>query len=123
MPQPRREPHLAHPPLGPATARDAWRPRRRRSPRLSRGGDRDQLLELGQLAHAHGVVDEAHALEGDAVDRAVVLADAAVGAPVVVDEDLALVATGHRVAARGLADQGVATRRALPVLPEHDDVY
>src|SRR2546428_6286739 len=42
--------------------------------------------------HAHGVVGHPHPLEGDAVHRAVVLADAAVGAAVVADHDPAALA-------------------------------
>src|SRR3984893_680245 len=62
-------------------------------------------LEAGPLRDTHRVIDEPHALERDAVDRAVVFADAAVGAAVVVDVDLALDTTALGVAHRGLADQ------------------
>src|SRR5947209_11970354 len=84
--------------------------------------ERELPLQLRLLDDAHGVVDEAHALEGDAVDRTVVLADAAVGAAVVVDVDLAFVAARDRVAAGCLADDGVATGRSLAVLAEHHHV-
>src|SRR5438270_141019 len=54
--------------------------------------------------------------------RAGLLADAAVGAAVVVDEDLPRVAAGLGIAAEGLAHEGLAARGALAVLAEDDDV-
>src|ERR1700730_2230000 len=79
-------------------------------------------LEVGPLRDTHRVVDEPHALERDAVDRAVVFADAAVRAAVVVDVDLAFDAAALGITHRGLADQVLSARRALAVLTEHHHV-
>src|SRR5260370_36072954 len=73
--------------------------------------------DRGERDHLHGIVAEPNALKGDAVHRTVVFADPAVGAAVVVDQDLAGLApelfTEHRVAdldesaARGVATLSV----------------
>src|SRR5467141_4062477 len=76
--------------------------------------------DRGQRDHLHGIVAEAHALEGNAVHRAVVFANPAVGAAVVVDQDLAGLAaelfTEHRVANLDEA----ATRGVATLTVDHD---
>src|ERR1700694_3012528 len=78
------------------------------------GGDR------GERDHLHGIVAESHPLEGDAVHRAVIFADPAVGAAVVVDQDLAglpaELLTKHRVA--DLEES--ATRCVATLAIDHD---
>src|SRR5438128_590716 len=63
------------------------------------GGDPGDWSEWD---HLHGIVAESNALESDAVHRAVVFANPAVGAAVVIDQDLAglpaKLFTEHRVA-------------------------
>src|SRR5438094_3908403 len=85
------------------------------------GGDLAAGGDGSQRDHLHRVIAEPDALEGNAVDGAVVLADSAVGAAVVVDEDLA------GLAAKLLTEYGVAnfdetTARRVTVLPVDDDV-
>src|SRR3977135_928407 len=68
----------------------------------------------GQGDHLHHVVAEANPLEGNAVDGAMVFADPAVRAAVVVDEDLAGLAT-ELLAEHGVADLDEAPARGVPV--------
>src|SRR4030081_3421243 len=84
-----------------------------RDPRA--GGNR------GERDHLHRVVAEPNALEGDAVYRAMVFANPAVGAEVVVDQDLAGLPAEllpeHRV-----ADPNEAAAGGVAVLAvDHDD--
>src|SRR5437762_14051036 len=58
--------------------------------------------------HLHRVIAEAHPLEGDAIDRAVVFTDPAIGAAVVIDQDFS------RLAAEFLAEYGVADLDETP---------
>src|SRR6266576_2009071 len=64
--------------------------------------------DRSQRDHLHRVVAEAHPLEGDAVDRAVVFTDPAIGAAVVIDQDFS------RLAAEFLAEHGVADLDEAP---------
>src|SRR5438876_2163893 len=85
------------------------------------GGDLPAGCDGSQWDHLHRVIAEPDALEGNAVDPAVVLADPAVGAAVIVDEDLA------GLAAKLLTEYGVANfdetaARRVTVLPVDDDV-
>src|ERR1700682_5884180 len=82
---------------------------------LTAGGHR------GQGNHLHRVVAETHPLEGDAVDGAMVFADPAVRAAVVVDEDLAGFAT-ELLAEYGVADLDEAAARCVPVFTGDYDV-
>src|SRR5438270_7039432 len=75
----------------------------------------------GQGDHLHGIVAEADALEGDAVDRTMVFADAAVGAAVIVDEDLTRLAA-ELLTEHGVADLDKAAARGVPVLSVDDHV-
>src|ERR1700737_1775064 len=81
---------------------------------LSAGGHR------GQGNHLHRIVAETHPLEGDAVDGTVIFADPAVGAAVVVDEDLAGLAT-ELLAEHGVADLDEAAARGVPVFASVGD--
>src|SRR6202171_509295 len=76
---------------------------------LGAGGDR------GERDHLHGIVAEPNALEGDAVHRAVVFANPAVGAAVVVDEDLAGLPT-ELFAEHRVADLDEAAARGVAIL-------
>src|ERR1700716_2121006 len=75
----------------------------------------------GQRDHLHRIVAEANPLESDAVDRAMVFADTAVRAAVVVDEDLAGFATEF-LAKHGVADLHEAATRGVPVFTRDDHV-
>src|ERR1700730_17915934 len=84
------------------------------------GRDPGAGCDRGERDHLHGIVAESHALEGDAVHRAVVFADPAVGTAVVVDQDLAglpaELLTKHRVAD---LDES-ATRCVATLAIDHD---
>src|ERR1700687_5750456 len=76
---------------------------------LGAGGDRRER------DHLHGIVAEANALKGDAVHRAVVFANPAVGAAVVVDEDLAGL-PAELFTKHGVADLDEPAARGIAVL-------
>src|SRR5437870_4429047 len=69
----------------------------------------------GQRDHLHRVVAEADPLEGDAVDRAMVFADPAVRAAVIVHEDLAPL-SAELLPQDGVADLDEAAARGIPAL-------
>src|SRR5438067_1219650 len=79
------------------------------------GGDRRQR------DHLHGVVAEADSLKGDAVHRAMVLTNPAVGAAVVVDQDLSRLAP-KLLAEHRVADLHEAAARGVAILAVDDDV-
>src|SRR5438309_11309045 len=82
---------------------------------LAAGSDR------GQRNHLHCVIAEANPLEGDAVDGTMVFADAAVGAAVVVDENLAGLAT-ELLTEAGVADLDEAATGGIAVFTGDNDV-
>src|SRR2546421_10318439 len=75
----------------------------------------------GQRDHLHRVVAEAHSLESDAVDRAMVFADPAVRAAVIVHQDLAPLST-ELFAQDGVADLDESAARGIAVLAVDDHV-
>src|SRR3981189_3034920 len=74
-----------------------------------------------QRDHLHRIIAEAHPLEGDAVDGAMVFADPAVRAAVGVAQALARLAS-ELLAEHGFADLDEATARGVPVFAGDDDV-
>src|SRR2546427_13097857 len=77
--------------------------------------------DRGQGDHLHRVIAEANPLEGDAVDGTMVFADAAVRAAVVVDENLAGLAT-ELLTEDGVTDLHEAAARGVAVFAGDDDV-
>src|ERR1700738_2827014 len=110
---PRRPATAAVPTFSATVTRPISGPRPGRD--LTAGGHRSQ----GN--HLHRIVAETHPLEGDAVDGAVIFADPAVRAAVVVDEDLAGLAT-ELLAAHGVGDLDEAAARGVPVFAGDDNV-
>src|ERR1700730_12362639 len=85
------------------------------------GRDPGAGCDRGERDHLHGIVAESHALEGDAVHRAVVFADPAVGTAVVVDQDLAGL-PAELLTKRRVADLDESATRCVATLAIDHDV-